>query len=183
MGREIATSGIVGFDTESKPTFNAGEKSCGPLVVQFAIRDRAFIFQLHRPECRALVSELLQSAQILKVGFGLRNDRGQVRSPLGVDRGEERIHVEVANSSTLPEIRSVHHRRKGRPPASRTGVARHLFYNNDDFLRRASALLKTLRGRGDDAEVSYESIVAPDPTDYESHFYEQIQHRLLELRK
>ena len=83
-GREILESGIAGFDTESKPTFNVGEKSRGPHVVQFALRDRAFIFQLHRPECRALVSELLQSEQVLKVGFGLRNDRGQIRSTLGV---------------------------------------------------------------------------------------------------
>jgi ribonuclease D len=83
-GREIAGSGVAGFDTESKPTFNAGEKSRGPHVVQFALRDRAFIFQLHRPECRALVSDLLKSERVLKVGFGLRNDRGQIRSSLGV---------------------------------------------------------------------------------------------------
>lgn len=83
-GREIAGAGIAGFDTESKPTFNAGEKSRGPHVVQFALRDRAFIFQLHRPECRALVSDLLQSERVLKVGFGLRNDHGQIRSKLGV---------------------------------------------------------------------------------------------------
>lgn len=58
----------------------------------------------------------------------------------------------------------------------------HLFYNNDDFLRRASALLKALRQRGDETEVKYESITAPDPTDYET-LYEQMQHRVLELRE
>ena len=83
-GREIMASGIAGFDTESKPTFKVGEKSGGPHVVQFALRDRAFLFQLYRPECQALVSELLQSERVLKVGFGLRNDRGQIRSRLGV---------------------------------------------------------------------------------------------------
>jgi ribonuclease D len=83
-GREIARAGIAGFDTESKPTFHAGEKSRGPHIVQFALRDRAFIFQLHRLECQALVSELLQSEKVLKVGFGLRNDRGQIRASLGV---------------------------------------------------------------------------------------------------
>jgi ribonuclease D len=83
-GREIVAAGIAGFDTESKPTFQAGEKSRGPHIVQFALRDKAFIFQLHRPECRALVAELLQSDQVLKVGFGLRNDRAQIRATLGV---------------------------------------------------------------------------------------------------
>lgn len=83
-GREIVRAGVAGFDTESKPTFRAGEKSRGPHLVQFALRDRAYLFQLHRNECRALVSELLQSERVLKVGFGLRNDHGQVRSTLGV---------------------------------------------------------------------------------------------------
>ncbi len=83
-GRAIVAAGIAGFDTESKPTFRVGEKSGGPHVVQFALRDRAFIFQLHRPECRALVSDLLESERVLKVGFGLRNDHGQIRSRLGV---------------------------------------------------------------------------------------------------
>jgi ribonuclease D len=83
-GRDIVAAGVAGFDTESKPTFQAGEKSRGPHVVQFALRDQAFIFQLHRPECRALVADLLQSEQILKVGFGLRNDRAQIRATLGV---------------------------------------------------------------------------------------------------
>lgn len=82
--REIAAAGMAGFDTESKPTFHAGERSRGPHVVQFALRDRAYIFQLHRPECAAHVSELLQSDRVLKVGFGLRNDRGQIRATLGV---------------------------------------------------------------------------------------------------
>jgi ribonuclease D len=84
-GHEIRAAGVVGFDTESKPTFKVGEKSGGPHVVQFALRDRAFIFQLHRPECHTLIAELLQSEQLLKVGFGLRNDRGQIRSRLGVN--------------------------------------------------------------------------------------------------
>ena len=83
-GREILQSGLVGFDTESKPTFNVGEQSRGPHVVQFALRNQAFIFQLHLPDCRALVSDLLQSEQVLKVGFGLRNDRGQIRTRLSV---------------------------------------------------------------------------------------------------
>jgi ribonuclease D len=81
---EIRTSGLAGFDTESKPTFTVGEKSRGPHVVQFALRNKAFIFQLHLPGCRDLVSDLLQSERVLKVGFGLKNDRGQIQSKLGV---------------------------------------------------------------------------------------------------
>ncbi len=82
--REIFAAGVVGFDTESKPVFKAGQKNHGPQVVQFALRDKAFIFQLHRRDCARFVSELLESEQLLKVGFGLKNDRGQIRSKLGV---------------------------------------------------------------------------------------------------
>lgn len=81
---EIAAAGIGGFDTEAKPTFRKGQKSDGPHVVQFALTDKAFIFQLHRSECEKAASGLIASKQILKVGFGLKNDHGQIRSRLGI---------------------------------------------------------------------------------------------------
>jgi ribonuclease D len=81
---EILASGMAGFDTEARPTFRAGEKSNGPHVVQFALTDRAYIFQLHRSVCEKASAELIASEQVVKVGFGLRNDHGQIRSRLGV---------------------------------------------------------------------------------------------------
>jgi len=82
--REILAAGVAGFDTEAKPTFKVGEKSNGPHVVQFALTDRAFIFQLHGKDCLKTVGDLIASDQVLKVGFGLKNDHGQIRSRLGV---------------------------------------------------------------------------------------------------
>lgn len=81
---EIRAAGVGGFDTEAKPTFRAGQKSDGPHVVQFALTDRAYIFQLHRTECEDAVSELIASKEILKVGFGLKNDHGQIWSRLAI---------------------------------------------------------------------------------------------------
>lgn len=81
---EILAAGQVGFDTESKPTFNFGEVSDGPHVVQFALTDKAFIFQPHRAEGHAFLAELLRSDKVLKVGFGLQSDRGQIQAKLGV---------------------------------------------------------------------------------------------------
>ena len=80
----IFAAGVAGFDTEARPTFAAGEKSTGPHVVQFALKDCAFIFQLHRGDCRKTVAALIASHRVLKVGFGLKNDHGQIRSRLGV---------------------------------------------------------------------------------------------------
>lgn len=81
---EIFAAGTGGFDTEAKPTFRAGQKSDGPHVVQFALTDKAFIFQLHRPVCEKAASELISSRQVLKVGFGLKNDHSQIRRRLGI---------------------------------------------------------------------------------------------------
>ncbi len=81
---EILAAGLGGFDTEAKPTFKVGEKSEGPHVVQFALIDKAYIFQLHRSECENTVADLIASKHVLKVGFGLRNDRKQIMSRLGI---------------------------------------------------------------------------------------------------
>ncbi len=81
---EIFAAGLGGFDTEAKPTFRVGQKSDGPHVVQFALTDKAFLFQLHRSECEKVVADLIASKEVLKVGFGLKNDHGQIRSRLGI---------------------------------------------------------------------------------------------------
>ncbi len=76
---------VLGFDTESKPTFVAGEISTGPHVVQFATPSTAYIFQLFDPICRDIVCKLLTSTTLLKAGFGLAGDNTQIRRTLGVE--------------------------------------------------------------------------------------------------
>ena len=74
---------FVGFDTESKPTFAKGEAASGPHVVQFATLDRGYIFQVHREASRDALAALLQSQTMVKVGFGLKSDRGHIQRKLG----------------------------------------------------------------------------------------------------
>lgn len=81
---ELMAAGVTGFDTEAKPTFRVGEKSGGPHVVQFALPDKAFILQLHRGPCEQMAADIIASKEVLKVGFGLRNDRSQIRNRLGI---------------------------------------------------------------------------------------------------
>jgi len=81
---EIKAAGIVGFDTESRPTFVTGDVSEGPHVVQFALHNKAYLFQLHRADGLPFLIELLQSEQLIKVGFGLRSDRKHIQAKLGV---------------------------------------------------------------------------------------------------
>jgi ribonuclease D len=82
---DIMACGRAGFDTESKPTFSVGEVSEGPHVVQFALADKAYIFQPQRAEGQPFLMALLESDQLLKVGFGLQSDRGQIQAKLGAN--------------------------------------------------------------------------------------------------
>lgn len=81
----LRASGVVGFDTESKPTFAKFEVSGGPHVLQFATRDAAWLFQLHRSEFHDVLASLLASADLLKVGFGLSSDLSLIRQRFGVE--------------------------------------------------------------------------------------------------
>ncbi len=82
---ELAGAAVLGFDTESKPTFAKGELSDGPHIVQLATPSKAWLFQLHDPACRAALAELLASHASHKVGFGLGDDLRRIRSKLGVE--------------------------------------------------------------------------------------------------
>ncbi|MBL8470033.1 3'-5' exonuclease [Methyloversatilis discipulorum] len=80
---EIRAAGEAGFDTESKPTFKPGEASTGPHVVQFALAERAFLFQMLDSASRDAASLLLEDPAVLKIGFGLSADRSQIHAKLG----------------------------------------------------------------------------------------------------
>jgi ribonuclease D len=82
---ELVALKVVGFDTESKPTFLKNEISTGPHTVQFASLERAWVFQVHDPVCRAAAAQLIASSALTKVGFGLAGDRTQIRRTLGVE--------------------------------------------------------------------------------------------------
>ena len=81
----LLASRVVGFDTESKPTFAKFEVSGGPHVVQFATRDQAWLFQLHRTEFHGALAALLGSAELVKAGFGLSTDLSLIRQRFGVE--------------------------------------------------------------------------------------------------
>lgn len=82
--KELTAAKVVGFDTESKPTFHKGQKSEGPHVLQFAIPHKAFIFHSHVEESHPVILELLQAEGVTKIGFDLRGDLQQISNRFGV---------------------------------------------------------------------------------------------------
>ena len=53
--------------------------------MQLATPERAWVFQLHDRDCRALVADLLARAGVTKAGFGLGDDRKRISAKLGVE--------------------------------------------------------------------------------------------------
>ena len=85
----LSRTDALGFDTESKPTFQKGEVSTGPHLVQLATDQLAYLFQIG-PATRpvpgvAVLKAVLESARILKVGFGLSDDLKRIRGKLGIE--------------------------------------------------------------------------------------------------
>lgn len=74
----------LGFDTESKPIFHVHQPDTGPHVVQLATTDAAWILQLHIPQALELARAVIQHPSIVKVGFGLDNDKSTLPKRLGV---------------------------------------------------------------------------------------------------
>lgn len=77
----------VGFDTESKPVFVAGQPQTGPEVIQFATRTDAFIVQTATPGLADFLRVMIESDDIVRVGFGLASDRPQIHRKLGLKLG------------------------------------------------------------------------------------------------
>jgi ribonuclease D len=82
---ELQRHQVLGFDTESKPTFRKHERSAGPHVLQFATPERAYLFQAHRAEGRGAIAALLEAEGIAKVGFGLRDDLRFIAGKFGIE--------------------------------------------------------------------------------------------------
>jgi ribonuclease D len=70
---EIRAERVVGFDTESRPSFRKG-KSHAPSLVQIATSHTVHLFQLARLDCSRALTEVLGNATIIKAGVALTRD-------------------------------------------------------------------------------------------------------------
>ena len=107
---------VLGFDTESKPTFQKGEVSTGPHLVQLATDDVAYLFQIGAVagvDALRVLKAVLESPAILKVGFGLLDDIKRLRSKMG---------IETAN---VLDLSTAMRRNEKNPLGAKTAVARH----------------------------------------------------------
>ncbi|HEY5799848.1 MAG TPA: 3'-5' exonuclease [Burkholderiaceae bacterium] len=83
----LLASDTVGFDTESRPTFMKGQQSDGPHLIQLATDSHVYLFHLVVEGSGSVepLRAVLESAAVLKVGFGLSDDLKRLRAKLGID--------------------------------------------------------------------------------------------------
>jgi len=70
---DIRREHVVGFDTETPPTFRKGQ-SHQPTLVQVATAHAAYLFQLRRLDFSGALPELLENPGIVKTGVALTDD-------------------------------------------------------------------------------------------------------------
>lgn len=70
---ELKMAALLGFDTESKPTFTKGEVQTGPHLIQLATFEKAYLFQVST-EILNFLKPIFENPDQIKVGFGLKND-------------------------------------------------------------------------------------------------------------
>lgn len=83
----LAACTVLGFDTESRPTFHKGQTSDGPHLVQLASDDHCWLFPVAGGVAPAGLKAILESSERLLVGFELGSDRSRLESRLGIRCG------------------------------------------------------------------------------------------------
>ena len=72
---------ILGFDTETRPSFRRGQMHKVALL-QVSTRDTAFLFRLNRIGLTDSIVRLLEDKRVLKVGLSLKDDMHNLRVEL-----------------------------------------------------------------------------------------------------
>ena len=75
---DFAQERVVGFDTETRPSFRAGE-SHPPALAQVATARAVYLFQLRQADFSALLGKLISSKITAKAGIGLDYDLRELR--------------------------------------------------------------------------------------------------------
>ena len=71
--QDILGESVVGFDTETRPAFRAGEVHL-PSLAQVASARAVYLFLLRHREQAAAVAQMLEAPQVVKAGVALRDD-------------------------------------------------------------------------------------------------------------
>jgi len=75
---DIRQQQVVGFDTETRPAFNKGERYL-PCLAQVATARAVYLLQLEQLDCSLAMAELMSAPHIVKSGVALAGDVKQLK--------------------------------------------------------------------------------------------------------
>ncbi len=70
---ELEKYPVIGFDTETKPSFQKGKVNSVALL-QFSTSEKAYLFRLNKIGMHKAIVRLFEDSDIQKVGVGIRDD-------------------------------------------------------------------------------------------------------------
>lgn len=72
--RYLRRQKVLGFDTETKPVFNAGEKRHGTALIQLSGPKKAYLFRINKMGVPQSLAKILANDKILKIGAACFDD-------------------------------------------------------------------------------------------------------------
>jgi ribonuclease D len=94
---------LLGFDTETRPTFRVGEYY-QPSLLQLATGNEVFLFQIKLTGLTKGLREILASPDIIKTGVSIRDDLSELRKLAGF---EPAGFVELATCARQAHIKNL----------------------------------------------------------------------------
>jgi ribonuclease D len=76
--------GLIGFDTETKPTFRKGQKQNPIALMQLSTERHAFLFRINETGMTPGLRKVLESPGILKIGQALKYELRTMKKELGI---------------------------------------------------------------------------------------------------
>ena len=70
----LMTQKVIGFDTETRPVFSPGLPHNHVALLQLSGPDKAYLFRLNKMGMRRLLTKILSSKNIVKVGAAVHDD-------------------------------------------------------------------------------------------------------------
>ena len=81
--RYLRRQRVIGFDTETRPTFSPEQHSNGTAILQLSGKEKAFLFRVKRLGLPRQLLSLLASSSILKIGAATKDDICGLQKVLG----------------------------------------------------------------------------------------------------
>jgi ribonuclease D len=90
--REVEKHPVIGFDTETRPSFKKGQ-SYKVALLQIAVPEKVFLIRTHHTGLTQEINAIFESHQIVKAGVAIRDD---IKALQGIRKFEPASFIDLA---------------------------------------------------------------------------------------